>query len=135
MDLIGPAEGGRFLMALRRTSKVSEAILASRRLAMAEIPFGLKEAAYTLGGHHRRRPEPGQALPFEASPSPELGLPLPTGGVRVREVAVESVQEVGSHRLYLTRILHESPARNELRLCHASGLLGEWLGPAAQPNE
>lgn len=120
MDLLGLSEDGAFLMALRSTSPNVAVMRGTKRVAMAEVPLAFKEQAYALASGHSRLRAPGEAFPFEVADSPIWRLPIPAQAVRVREVEVRHVEEVGSHHLFTTRIVHES-ASEAPRLHHVSG--------------
>jgi flavin reductase (DIM6/NTAB) family NADH-FMN oxidoreductase RutF len=120
MDLLGLSEDGAFLMALRSSSPNVPVMCRTKRIAMAEIPLAFKERAYALASGHSRLRGPGEALPFDVVDSPIWCLPVPAQAVRVREVEVTHVDEVGSHHLFTTRIVHDSGS-DAPRLHHVSG--------------
>lgn len=119
MDLLGHAPDGAFLMALRSTNVSVASIRDSRRLAMCEVPASFASTAYDLAGEHKVRRR-GNTLPFDVMPSPTWGLPLPARGVGLREAEVVYVEEVGSHHLFTTRIVHDVDS-DQPRLHHVCG--------------
>ncbi len=127
MDLVCPVPDGRFLMALRSSSPSVISMRESRRFAMAEIPPSYKEYAYELAINHKRVGARDFSLPFPLAPSPSWGIPLPAEAVRVREVEVESVDVIGSHHLFTTRIVNDEERAGGPRLCHISALFGRRL--------
>jgi hypothetical protein len=126
MDLLGVSEDGAFLMALRSTSPNVAVMRGTKRIAMAEVPLAFKERAYALASGHSRLRGPGEALPFDVVDSPTWCLPLPAQAVRIREVEVTHVDEVGSHNLFTTRIVHDSGS-DARRLHHVSGFYERGL--------
>jgi len=104
MDLIGPTDSPWFSMALRSTSPAVELMRKSGRLALASVPFEYRAFAYELGKHHRKTSIDWASLPFATEPSPLFGLPIAVAALRVREVCVQEIHEVGSHTLFLTSV-------------------------------
>lgn len=123
MDLIGPTGSPWFTMALRSTSPAVKFMQESRRLALASVPWKLKDVAYELGKYHKVPDVDWNALPFRTTSSALFGLPVPEGVPKVREVQVEDFHQVGSHVLFITTTRHETVAeQNDLQLFHKFGL-------------
>lgn len=124
MDLIGPTASPLFSLALRTTSPAVEAMKASARFALANIPAEYKDIAYELGA---RRDHPGSPAgwPFQPVSSSAFGLPVPREALRVREVQVEQAVTVGSHCWFLTRVVTDTGepdgARAQSQLNHIHG--------------
>lgn len=127
MDLIGPTDSPYFLMALRNTSPAVALMKASRRMVLSGCPFSYQSIAYDLGAHHRKERIEWDTLSFSIHPSPTFGIPMPDAAVFVREVAVETTYEVGSHSLFVTRIVHEERYTEEPQLFHVAGYYHDWL--------
>jgi flavin reductase (DIM6/NTAB) family NADH-FMN oxidoreductase RutF len=108
MDLIGPTDSPWFSMALRSTSPAIDLMRKSRRMVLASVPFEYRQFAYELGKHHKEVSIDWASLPFATRLSPLFSLPVAVAALRVREVEVEQVHEVGSHILFLTRVLGDS---------------------------
>lgn len=117
MDLIGPTDSPWFSMALRRTSPAIKLMQESRKMALASVPFAYKDYAYELGKHHRKETIDWASLPFPTVHSELFKLPVAEAALRVREVSVEQFHDVGSHVLFLTKILQDTPeggCRNQM---------------------
>jgi len=127
MDLVGRMGGDLFLMALRSTSPAIRLMKGSRRLALSAVPFGEKDLAYELGKHHKKERIDWDALPFRGIPSPLFGLRVPATALGVREVEVVATDLVGTHVLFVTRIVREERWREGRQLCHVPGILDEYL--------
>jgi flavin reductase (DIM6/NTAB) family NADH-FMN oxidoreductase RutF len=104
MDLIGLTDSPWYSMALRLTSPAVSLMQASRRLALASVPWEYKDFAYRLGEHHRKTSIDWACLPFPTRPSPLFGLPVAEKSQRVREVKVAECHSVGSHMLFVTSV-------------------------------
>jgi flavin reductase (DIM6/NTAB) family NADH-FMN oxidoreductase RutF len=120
MDLIGKV-GECFSLALRLTSPSVRTIRRSRRLALGDVAAGDRALAYRLGEHHRVSQIDWSQLP-EMRLSPQFGLRLPAGSLRVRECAVEATADIGSHAWFLCQVVSETALAPGPRLCHTSGI-------------
>jgi flavin reductase (DIM6/NTAB) family NADH-FMN oxidoreductase RutF len=129
MDLIGPTDSPYFSMALRSTSPAVRLMQLSRRMALASAPFSYKAAAYRLGEHHKLASIDFAALPFGTRPSPEFGLRVPEAALRIREVQVEEFHEIGSHILFLTKVVRDTVPEGPsgLQLFHAFSSYRQYL--------
>lgn len=126
MDLVGPLSSGEYLLALRATSRAVALIEASRRIAMSSAPAELLDAVYALGSRHRQSAHDPGKLELPTSSSPLFGLPVLDRAGFVRELIVESVERIGSHVLFITRIEHEAGLAGR-QLAHMSETYIEWL--------
>lgn len=127
MDLVGRMGGDLFLLALRSTSPAIRLMTGSKRLALTAVPFGEKDVAYKLGTHHKKETIDWDALPFPGIPSPGFGIQVPASALGVREVEVVATDLVGTHVLFVTRIVREERWRPGRQLCHIPGILREYL--------
>jgi flavin reductase (DIM6/NTAB) family NADH-FMN oxidoreductase RutF len=127
MDLVGRMGDDLFLLALRSTSPAIRLMSGSRRLALAAAPFEEKDVVYRLGTHHKKETIDWDALPFPGVPSPLFGLRVPASALGVREVEVLATEPVGTHVLFITRIVGEERWRPGRQLCHIPGVLREVL--------
>lgn len=122
MDLIGPVAPDLFTLALRSTSHSVDAMKLSRRLAISDIAASDVKIAYDLGRHHRRMQIDWGALPFGVDRSAHFSLPVPAIALRTRELEIIHATTVGSHTLFVCRQISERRVRDDLPLCHISGI-------------
>lgn len=108
MDLIGPTDSPWFSMALRSTSPAVRLMQQSGRMSLASVPVQHQSIVYELGKHHRLPSVSLADLPFPLTLSPTFGLPVMKDVLRVRDVEVAEFHQVGSHVLFLTRLVGES---------------------------
>jgi flavin reductase (DIM6/NTAB) family NADH-FMN oxidoreductase RutF len=134
MDLIGPVSSGHFLLALRSTSPAIALMSHIRRVAVSAAPASFKKAAYALGAHHRERSIDLGRLPFPTVASPEFGLPVPADALVVRELAIRDIHTVGSHTLFVTDIVRETPGKAGDALCHIASPYAFRRGMALLPD-
>ncbi|MFC4764707.1 hypothetical protein [Dyella koreensis] len=122
MDLIGPLErSGYFSLALRSTNVSMPTMREVRRVALSSIPATMKGVVYKLSEHHKQPLMDWDALPFPARLTREFGIPAVASALRVRELAIEHSQEIGSHTLFLGRIISDESLAEGTQLHHTAG--------------
>jgi len=127
MDLIGPLErSGLYSLALRSTNVSAQIMRDSKRVALSHIPATMKALAYQLSEHHRHPLADWQALPFPVQPSRRLAIPTVEQALRVQELAIVHSQEIGSHVLFLCRIVCEDRLADGTQLHHTPGFHQTW---------
>jgi flavin reductase (DIM6/NTAB) family NADH-FMN oxidoreductase RutF len=122
MDLVGPVVPGRFTLALRNTSPSVETIKNTRKVALSGIPAGDHQIAYQLGAHHSKIEIDPDDLPFKLSRSKEFSLPIPVTALRVRELEILDFQPIGSHTLFIGRVVSDEAMRNGPQMFHTCGI-------------
>jgi flavin reductase (DIM6/NTAB) family NADH-FMN oxidoreductase RutF len=122
MDLIGPIATNYFSLALRSTSQSVPTMKSARKIAISDVGARDHQIAYRLGVHHKNVKVDWQALPFAVGRSQEFSLPIPSIALRVRELEVLDHRTVGSHTLFLTRIVSDRALRDGVRFFHTSGV-------------
>jgi flavin reductase (DIM6/NTAB) family NADH-FMN oxidoreductase RutF len=133
MDLVGSWGTDMFLLALRTSSRSIETILDSGRIAISAMPARYKKTVYALGSQHRQASIDWDSLGIEMVPSPAFGFPVPAQSLGLRELDVEYSQAVGSHRLFVTRIVDSSGTGDGPQLCHVSDMYARWRARQGTP--
>lgn len=126
MDLVGPWGEDMFLLALRTTSHSIETILDSGRIAISAMPARYREIVYGLGSQHGQGSIDWDNVGLETVPSPTFGFPVPAHSLGLRELEVQHSQTVGSHRLFVTRIVDSRRSGDGPQLCHVSDMYARW---------
>ena len=122
MDLIGPLErSGFFSLALRSTNVSVSVMREVRRVALSSIPATMKAAVYQLAKHHKQPLQGWNAPPFPVHPSREFGIPAVAAALRIQELDIVHSQEVGSHTLFLGRIVSDEKLAEGTQLHHTAG--------------
>jgi hypothetical protein len=116
MDLIGSFADGHFSLALRASSAPASLMESSRRIALSDIPIEQISLAYELGKNHHKTGVDWSDIAFAMTTSPAFQLPVPQFSVRVREMHIETVQDMGSHKLFLARTIADQRWSNGLQL-------------------
>jgi len=134
MDLIGPLErSGLFSLALRSTNVSVPTMRDVRRVALSSIPATMKTVVYKLAEHHKQPLPDWDALPFPVRPSQEFGIPAVAAALHVRELAIVHSQEIGSHTLFLGRIVSDENLTAGTQLHHTAGFHQAWRRRQGMP--
>lgn len=126
MDLVGPVARRHLSLALHTTSKPLTLIERVRRIALCSVPVEAMPLAYRLGRNHHNESVDWASLPFPMRRSSCLGLPVPDFSLRVREMEVANVRQMGSHALLVCRILKDDLVTDGLQFFQAHGFYDKW---------
>ena len=105
MDLLGTVGAGRFTLALKHASSAVPLLRRSQHAALCSVPFVQTELVYSFGRNHLTPVFDWDQAPFGAKRSPEFYLPVPEFCLRARDLEVEEVRDLGSHLLFVCRIV------------------------------
>jgi flavin reductase (DIM6/NTAB) family NADH-FMN oxidoreductase RutF len=122
MDLVGPIAPDRFTLALRNSSPSVETIKNGRKVALSGIAAADVQIAYQLGAHHKKEEIDCDSLPFKVSRSLEFSLPVPATALRIRELEILDFQSIGSHTLFVGRVVSDERAGDRPQLFHTCGV-------------
>ena len=127
MDLIGPLErSGLFSLALRSTNVSVPTMRDARRVALSSIQATMKDVVYKLAEHHKQPLPDWSELPFPLRPSRAFGIPAVAAALHIRELAIVHSQEIGSHTLFLGRIVSDENLTAGTQLHHTAGFHQAW---------
>ncbi len=104
MNLMGSLGHGHFAFALKDSRRAANLVESARRIALRSLPLPLCASAFRLAANHKRESADWAQLPFPVGRSPEFGLPVPLSSGSVMELAIERVQKIGSHTLFIAKI-------------------------------
>ena len=121
MDLIGPIGGQYFSLALHSTSTGIPIMEASRKIALSSVPAEQISIAYALGKNHKKSDFHWSEAPFNLTTSRTFDLPIPAFALRVRELEIEDVRPLGSHKLFICRILENEFRSHGMQLSFVHG--------------
>jgi|SRR5579863_1205341 flavin reductase (DIM6/NTAB) family NADH-FMN oxidoreductase RutF len=122
MDLIGPVGGQHFTLALHGTSTAVPLMERSRRVALSGVPVEQISTAYALGQNHKRTDFRWNQVSFDLTTSPAFGLPIPEFALSVKEMEIEEVRAMGSHKLFICRTAANHVLSHGLQLSFVQGL-------------
>jgi flavin reductase (DIM6/NTAB) family NADH-FMN oxidoreductase RutF len=107
MNLMGATSGRYMAFALNSSRKACRSVERAGRAVLSNVPFDQAEVARGLGGQHHQDSVNWTKLPFATTPSAVYGIPTPCFAQRVREVEIEAVRKLGSHTLFVARVLQD----------------------------
>jgi flavin reductase (DIM6/NTAB) family NADH-FMN oxidoreductase RutF len=113
MNLMGRVGASHFSLALNSERLASQSVKGAVRVALSSIPYEKAHIARQLGKQHLRSDVDWSQLPFQAISSSFLELPIPEFALRVIELEIETVKELGSHTFFVGRILREQVFRED----------------------
>jgi hypothetical protein len=125
MDLTGPIGARYFSLALHSTGP---ALLMerSRRIAVSSIPVEQTSLAFQLGKNHKKPFVDWDQIPFATTSSATFGLPVPKFSLRVREMQIEAVRTMGSHKMFLARTIGDQRWADGLQMFQIHGFYQAW---------
>jgi len=126
MNLMGTPSEGYFCFALKTVTPVVPFVTRVGRLAVSNIPVEQAPSAYRLGKNHNRESIDLSQLPFASRGSKLWQLPIPDFALRVREIQVESTYNLGSHTLFVARILHDERCADRPQFFLIHGMYDAW---------
>lgn len=114
MNLMGELGRGRFAFGLKDSRKPAHLVERVGRIAVSSAPFEQGRVVFQLAANHFKESIAWDQLPFATRRSAMFGFPIPEFALEVREMEVEAVRKIGSHTLFVARIVHaETFARDE----------------------
>jgi flavin reductase (DIM6/NTAB) family NADH-FMN oxidoreductase RutF len=126
MNLMGSFGNGYFGFGLNSQRLASSLVERAGRIAISGIPVEEAPVARQLGKNHRREAVDWSELPFRVTPSPALGIPVPSFASRVREMEIEAVRKLGSHTLFVARIIRDERLSDSPQFFMIHGLYEGW---------
>jgi flavin reductase (DIM6/NTAB) family NADH-FMN oxidoreductase RutF len=121
MDLIGPIGRQHFTLALHGTSTAVSLMEHSRRVALSGVPVEQISIAYALGQNHKKTDFGWNHVSFDLTTSPAFGLPIPEFALSVKEMEIEEVRAMGSHKLFICRTEVDRLRSHGLQLSFVQG--------------
>jgi len=126
MNLMGPVGNQHYAFALNTNTPVGTLVDKAGAVALSSIPFEQTALAFQLGKNHRKTSINWMELPFSTKPSNYWGLPVPTFSTRVREMSLESSYQLGSHTLFIARIITDERLRDGAECFVVHGIYQAW---------
>ncbi len=132
MNLMGPIGSGYFAFALNSRRHAASLVERAGRVALSSIPFDQAALARKLGKNHFQETVNWSELPFRITPSAALGIPVPAFASRVREMEIEAIRKLGSHALFVARIIRDESWSDSLQFFMIHGLYQAWRRDAGR---
>lgn len=126
MNLMGELGDGYFGFALRDQRVVADVVERAGRVAVSGIPLPRCALAYRFAAHYKTEFIDWASLPIETVPSTAFGIPVPDFATGVKELEIVRVHRIGSHRLFLARIVRDERRAAGLQACAIHGFYQCW---------
>jgi hypothetical protein len=126
MNLMGDLGNGRVGFGLRELRVASRLVEEAGCLAISSVPLSHFPVPFGLAGNHRKESIVWDQLPFETHLSTTLRIPVPVFASRVREIRIEKVCRLGSHRFFVGRIISDETRSTAPHACVIHGFYQYW---------
>ena len=126
MNLMGDLGDGYFAFALKDSRRAAHLVERTGRIALSSVPLSQASLAYQLAVNHTKESIEWDQLPFATKMSATFNIPVPVFTQRVREVEVIKVHNIGSHILFVARIVHDETFSKGLGLSVIHGFYQAW---------
>jgi hypothetical protein len=126
MNLMGDLGHGYVAFALKDSRKAAHLVARAGRLAISNVPLPLCPIAFAMAINHTRKSIDWNHVPFEVRNSSTLNIPVPVLSPRVRELEVEKVFKLGSHNLFLARIINDERLNDSPQVNIIHGFYQYW---------
>ena len=126
MNIMGNLGNGYFAFALKDSRRAAHLVERAGHVALSSVPLSQARLAFQLAVNHVKDCIDWEQLPFATIKSAEFGIPVPAFTQRVREMEVEKVHPIGSHTLFIARIVRDERLTAEAELCVIHGFYQSW---------
>jgi flavin reductase (DIM6/NTAB) family NADH-FMN oxidoreductase RutF len=126
MNLFGDLGRGYFGFALRTERLAGGLVEKAGRVALSCMPMPNGFMAYQLANNHTKTSIDWSQLPFSTKTSSEFGIPVPDFALRVRELTINEVHTIGSHRFFLARTVRDDIFSEAPAFCSIHGFYQSW---------
>lgn len=126
MNLMGDLGNGYFGFALRHLRVAADLVERAGRIAVSGIPLTWCTLAFQFAANYKKESIDWDTLPFQTAPSAEFGIPVPDLATCVRELQILKVHTIGSHRLFIARIIRDETRTGAAQACVVHGFYQFW---------
>jgi len=126
MNLMGELGHGYFAFALKNSRKAAHCVERANRIALSTVPFSHGHLPYQLAINHTKQSIEWNQLPFATAPSKRFNIPIPDFALRVREMEIMKIRKIGSHTLFVARVVSDERFTEGLELCVVHGFYQHW---------
>ena len=126
MNLVGELGHGYIAFALKDSRRAAHLAEQTGRLAISNVPIAQAPLAFRLAVNHCKDSIDWEDLPFGTVKSPTFNIPVPQFAPRVRELQVERVHPIGSHTLFIAKVVHDERLSSAPELCVIHGFYQSW---------
>ena len=109
-------------LALRSTSHSISHIVESRKLIYGDAPFDRKSDVYELGKYHKQNQIIREEIGFPYRKSEKFKMYYPDWLLNIKEAEVANVAIVGSHHVFMAKVIKNKELTQQSQLHHVSNL-------------
>lgn len=122
MNLMGPLGGDFFAFALNSSRAAAPRVEQARRIVMTAVPPEQAGTIAALGRNHRRSSIDWKQLPFPIIRPSLIDAPIPSFALNIWELEVETIHRLGSHTLFVARVVAKETLSAGSQLFVAHGM-------------
>jgi flavin reductase (DIM6/NTAB) family NADH-FMN oxidoreductase RutF len=126
MNLLGDLGNDYFGFALKDSRRAAHLVERVGEIALSNVPLSLCSVAFRLAINHTKDSIDWNQLSFPLTLSRNLLIPVPASAPRVREMKVDQVHKIGSHTLFIARIISDNWHRNQPQVHIVHGFYQHW---------
>jgi flavin reductase (DIM6/NTAB) family NADH-FMN oxidoreductase RutF len=126
MNLLGDLGNDDFAFALKDSRRPAHLVERAGCIAVSNVPLPLCSTAFRLAINHTKQSIDWDQLSFALKVSKEFRIPVPISAPRVREMTVNEVHKIGSHTLFIARIVSDERFSNEPQVNIIHGFYQHW---------
>jgi flavin reductase (DIM6/NTAB) family NADH-FMN oxidoreductase RutF len=126
MNLMGDLGHDYFAFALKDSRRAAHLVERTGSIALSNVPLSLCSVAFKLAINHTKESIDWNHLPFPLTLSRSLLIPVPASAPRVREMKVDQIHKLGSHTLFVARIISDEWHTNEPQVHVVHGFYQHW---------
>ena len=126
MNLLGDLGHDYLAFALKDSRRAAHIVERVGSIALSNVPLSLCSVAFKLAINHTKDSIDWNQLPFPLTLSRSLLIPVPAPAPRVREMKVDQVHKIGSHTLFIARIISDEWHSNEPQVHIIHGFYQHW---------
>ncbi len=126
MNLMGDLGKGYFAFGLKDSRLAAHQVERAGRIALSNVPLPLCSIAMKMAINHTKTSVDWEQLPFSLKTSKQFRIPVPASAPRVREMKVDQLYKIGSHTLFVARIISDEKFSDEAHVNMIHGFYQHW---------
>lgn len=126
INIMGDIGDEYFVFGLRDSKQAADLVERSGQIALSSVPLEHAALAYQLAPNHTKYSIRWERLPFSTSLSRTFNLPVPHFSQRIRELEIKGIHRIGSHRLFIARIVSDDRRQEAAEVCVVHGFYQFW---------
>ena len=121
MNLMGPLGSDYFAFGLNANRAAAPLVERAGRVVISTISAAHSAVVTRLGSNHRKPSIEWREVPFALVRRPAISIPVPHFALTAQELQIEAVHKLGSHSLFIARIVAQETLSVGPQLFHVHG--------------